>query len=165
MSKTNETTDSITQNVSSFTGFKSVHVLAEVVVLCGVVIFFYRKSISLSSKIEELSKRLDEQDEMIQNHEEVLKKISIKLNSLPSSKKIVVGAAKPKEHTISKQSTPQSVPTHIDIMSIFGMVNQKNAPSDVKIEEISCSDETCDINSPEELDNELENELEDLKSA
>ena len=66
----------------SFMNMKTLHIVAEVLAMCGMVAYFYKRNLTLMAKIDELTKRLDDHDEMVQNHETALKKIVEKLKKV-----------------------------------------------------------------------------------
>lgn len=58
-----------------------IHMAAEVVILLGVIFYFNQKNRRLSSQIEDLIQRVEEQEDTIQKHEQLLQKIALHLNS------------------------------------------------------------------------------------
>lgn len=58
-----------------------VHITAEIVVLLGVVFYFSNKNKKLMVHIEDLTQRLEEHEETVQKHDEILSQIVSTLNN------------------------------------------------------------------------------------
>ena len=74
-----------------------IHVTCEVVVL-GVLIFWvHRRTSNLWEQIEDMSQRLEDQEDKIQNHERIIKEMINMLNSqrVPPAQQSVVKQTKP----------------------------------------------------------------------
>ena len=149
-------------SASSFMNTTTIHIIAEIIAICGMGVYFHSRIGKLVKQNQELLERLEEQEEAISKHEELLEKIVAKMNT-------GVVTAQPKK--TSKATVKQSAPLHepepeddppapspmsliADIMSVtagkFGPVSThvQSAPP---------------MPSIQELDNELESELQDLK--
>jgi hypothetical protein len=61
-----------------------IHIAAEMVVITGVVFYFSSKNKKLLEYIENLSVRLDEQDKLIQKHEQVIIQLVTSINNTAS---------------------------------------------------------------------------------
>ena len=157
-----------------------MHVIAEIVVLGGVAIYFYRKMDSLATRVAELEERLEMHDKILQTHEDVLKKISIRMNGSSSAKKPT-----PSPPTLKQQPPPSQQPltpsnvfeqhVPVDMLNILGLLGggggggrmpaQSQAQSTSFIEEMPDDDSPPPENSPENLDKELSTELSDLENS
>lgn len=60
-----------------------IHVATEIVVLIGIMFYFSSKNKKLVSHIEDLSQRLEDQEDLIQKHEQVIKQLVQTINSRP----------------------------------------------------------------------------------
>ena len=58
-----------------------IHVASEIVVIIGVVFYFNQKHKKMLKHIEDLSQRLEEQEDLVQKHEEIIKKLVESVNS------------------------------------------------------------------------------------
>ncbi len=58
-----------------------IHVTSEIVVLLGLTFYFSQKNRQLMSHIEGLATRLEEQEDLIQKHEQIIKKLVEYVNS------------------------------------------------------------------------------------
>ena len=63
-----------------------IHIAAEMIVITGVVFYFSSKNKKLLEYIENLSVRLDEQDKLIQKHEQVIIQLVATINNTASVK-------------------------------------------------------------------------------
>ena len=70
---------------SNFLSTTSMHIIAEVLALGALAVYFSNKNKNMMKHIEELALRLEEQEEIIAKHDEVLKKLIAKLNGQNSS--------------------------------------------------------------------------------
>ncbi len=74
-SSSNTTTASSSSSSFSWLNFQTIHILVEVVTICGISYYFNRKLNTLTKQIEDLLLRLDDQEKILQNHDDVLKKL------------------------------------------------------------------------------------------
>ena len=52
-----------------------IHVVSEVVVLVGITFYFNQKNKTLLAHIEELAQRVEEQEDLLQKHDQIIQKI------------------------------------------------------------------------------------------
>lgn len=140
---------------SSFMSRNVIHIAGEILAFTGIVIYFYKRNKTLENQIKELAVRLEEQDEFIKKHEEVLKKIvaNIKKTDTPSVKvsqvkKPEAQPVKKKEPTIVFKSQP-----NLHTLDILDTFNNTTEPGIVELPE----------ETEEDLDNEIQEELSELK--
>ena len=146
---------------SSFMNKNVIHIACEILAFTGIVIYFYKRTKTLENQIKELATRLEEQDENIKKHEDILKKIVANMNSkktepapvtrqaVPVKKPEVTHVKKPEPPTIVFKSQPNL--RTLDILDTF---NNTTEPSIVELAE----------ENEEDLDNEIQEELSELKS-
>jgi hypothetical protein len=141
---------------SSFMSRNVIHIAGEILAFTGIVIYFYKRNKTLENQIKELAVRLEEQDEFIKKHEDVLKKIvaNIKKTDTPSVKvsqvkKPEAQPVKKKEPTIVFKSQP-----NLHTLDILDTFNNTTEPGIVELPE----------ETEEDLDNEIQEELSELKS-
>ena len=58
-----------------------IHMAAEVVILISVIFYFSQKNRKLSNQIEDLIQRVEEQENMIVKHEEIINKMAAYINA------------------------------------------------------------------------------------
>lgn len=140
---------------SSFMSRNVIHIAGEILAFTGIVIYFYKRNKTLENQIKELAVRLEEQDEFIKKHEDVLKKIvaNIKKTDIPSVKvsqvkKPEAQPVKKKEPTIVFKSQP-----NLHTLDILDTFNNTTEPGIVELTE----------ETEEDLDNEIQEELSELK--
>lgn len=77
-----------------------IHIASEVVVLLGLTFYFNQQNKKLTGHIEDLAQRIEEQEDLIQNHENVIKQLVEQVNLL----------AKRQQNMLSDVPQPQVVP-------------------------------------------------------
>lgn len=148
-----------------------LHIGAEIVSLVGVVYYFSRKNTELLKHIEEITQRLDEQEEIIAKQDQVIKAIIAKMNgyaapqtsahqgtreqatSRPSQKKQQKQVAKTDDAVVPTTTTTSSFAFVIPAQS-------SSATSKIaRVQEVQEDDDDGD------LDDELTEELAELQNA
>ena len=162
-------TEKTSFNLNSFMNTTTIHIIMEVITICGMGIYFSRKISNQQKIIDDLAAKLAECDENIQRHEEILEKIVSRLNADPRvvsrqptsrasdipqkvSPKRLVRQEEPED-----EGSPAPLPLNLlaDIMGVAsGSLSNTTYTSPAK-EPV--------LPSIEELDSELESELQDLK--
>ena len=168
-----------------------IHIATEIVILISITIYFSSKNKKLLGYIEDLSSRVEQQEEIIQKHEIIIRQLAKSLNNTqnqPTSKNIQTPTPIPAPTptpmptpTPIPMPTPTPIPTSVPIpnntpnpIDILSMLNINNKPkSEVIIEEIDSDIDNNNnnldtlINTPknndEELDKEIRAELEELE--
>jgi len=128
-----------------------IHIVSEIIVLGGLIYYFNQKNKKLLSHIQDLSRKIEEQEGILQKHEEIIIKISEFINqqkniSTPIIKKI------PLKENRTKKSEPIKVSFKKESSPIKNKIVQR-------VEEISSSEEE----EESDLDAELAEELEELE--
>lgn len=172
VSKTSNDKAGSSFNLNSFMSTTTMHIIMEVITICGMGIYFSRKISNQQKIIDELVAKLAESDENIQRHEEILEKIVARLNADPrvvsrqptsssSEPKQVQQKLSPKRLVRQEEPEDEGDPTPLplnllaDIMGVAsGSLSNTTYTSPAK-EPV--------LPSIEELDSELESELQDLK--
>lgn len=67
--------------MSSISKKDIIHIATEVVILVGITFYFSSKNKKLSEHIEDLARRLEEQEDIIQKHEKIITQLVQKINS------------------------------------------------------------------------------------
>ena len=73
-----------------------IHIVSEVVVLIGLTFYFNQKNKKLLNHIEDLAQRIEEQEDLLQKHETIIKKLVSSINELHAN-------------NLSQQSVPKNV--------------------------------------------------------
>ena len=98
-----------------------VHIASEIVVLLGLTFYFNQKHKKLMSHIEDLAQRVEEQEDMLQKHEQVIQKLVAYINQVP-----------PTQSTQSTQSTHsthhRTAPPVVPITPVVHTVKPKPKP-------------------------------------
>ena len=99
-----------------------VHIVSEVIVLIGLTFYFNQKNKKLMNHIEDLAQRIEEQEDLLQKHENIIKKLVASVNELQGNnsavqnhKNVSQESSKkykdvPQRRTHPKSVPPQSVP-------------------------------------------------------
>ena len=126
-----------------------IHIASEAVVFAGIIVYFSQKNRRLMTYIEELAKRIEEQDDILQKH-------ALQLEYLTKSVEGSSGR--------SRQSVKQKVPTSV-AATLFKIVSpppERMPPphqQSAAIQEIVDEDE-----DGSNLDEEISDELKELDS-
>jgi hypothetical protein len=77
-----------------------IHIASEVVVLCALVLYNNQKHKKVMKHIEDLVQKVEDQEDMIQKHEEIIKKLVAYINNqqpaiVPKNQKIKPSFAQP----------------------------------------------------------------------
>jgi hypothetical protein len=123
-----------------------IHIATEIVTIFGVIFYFSSKNKKLLEHIEDLSQRLEDQEDLIQKHEQIIKQlvISINKNNITTKKKQL--SPKPVIKNIIKRKKESSVPVTIE-----------------EEEESSEEENNSKGNESSDLDADLVDELQELE--
>ena len=83
-----------------------IHIVSEVVIITGISIYFQLKVRNLHSAIERLENKIEQQDQVIQNHEQLLLRI---MNNVDSMNNNIFEMRKSLEDKKSNNPTPSSI--------------------------------------------------------
>jgi hypothetical protein len=154
-----------------------IHMAAEVVILLGVIIYFNQKNRKLSNQIEDLIQRVEEQEDIIQKHDQLIQTISTFLNNLNSAPvcKPVINASPRKQQGVTFETTPV-ITSHTNIPAPTISVPTPTptpaptisvpTPTPTPMPTISVPVPTPTISVPEnqiDLDSEIVDELNELE--
>ena len=166
-----------------------IHIVAEFVIICGVVYYFNQKNKNLLIYIQNLTQRLDEQEDIIQKHQEIIQQLSDNINGLSNQisflspqqtnkiqKSQVKSQLKPHVKTKSKtkqakseevhKSTPlqlKEIPKKINKKVLFSNSTKDNDESYVQeLDNVYDSCSESDTSILDDLDNEISEELQEL---
>ena len=143
-----------------------IHILSEVVVLIGLTFYFNQKNKKLMAHIEDIAQRIEEQEDLIQKHEQILKQVVAHIGNHKQVATNSTHVQTPPQHPqyrkkrtkrrINKPSPPPPTPS-----AETNTPPSKKGPVrvhfDLKLEESESESE-----SELDLDVELEEELNDL---
>ena len=135
-----------------------IHIASEIIVLGGLIYYFNQKNKKLLSHIQDLSRKIEDQEGILQKHEEIIRKMSEFINqqkntSIEKTKKTPVKEIR----TITpKKSEPIKVSFKPNTSPIKNKIAQR-------VEEISSSEEEEEEEEESDLDAELEEELQELE--
>ena len=122
-----------------------IHMAAEVIILISVIFYFSQKNRKLSNQIEDLIQRVEEQENMIVKHEEIINKMAAYINA-----------------TQQARITPASRNKQAPVVQAPVVIETKELPVEHSlITEISIDQENKNELS-ENLDEELAEELQEL---
>jgi hypothetical protein len=136
-----------------------IHIVVEVVVLAGITFYFSSKNKKLLDNIQVLSKKLEEQSEIIQKHEHIIMQL---VKSVQSSNNI----SKNKHATVNIiPNSPKIKKNSKNFIKKIDNVNDKNNVKDNPKINDNAKDSDSDNSDLDdsELDNEIAKELEELE--
>lgn len=149
-------------NASSFMNTTTIHIIAEIIAICGMGVYFHSRIGKLARQNQELLERLEEQEETISKHEELLEKIVARMNRETG----VVTSQPKKTPKAVKQSTPPPEPEPVDdppAPSPMSLIADIMSVTAGKFGPVAPAPQAPPVPSIQELDSELESELQDLK--
>ena len=71
-----------------------IHVLSEVAAMLGITFYFSQQNKRLKGYIEDLAQRMEEQEDLIQRHEELLKALEARVGGVPEQRQTVQAVGK-----------------------------------------------------------------------
>lgn len=134
-----------------------IHITAEVIIITGVCFYFSRKTKALNNRIDILTQKLEEQQELINKHEDIISQLLFRLSELnqyPISNPIPPIPPIPPIHSVNKKTNKK---TNKKEKTVKQPKNIKKVRFDIPLEE-----EEKEL-TEEELDEELKDELSELK--
>lgn len=129
-----------------------VHIASETVVILGVVFYFSQQNKKLSSHIENLAQRLEEQEDLVRKYNSDIKQLQTLVNSLMTKET----TRQPLQPILKHKQTPRKREVHTKPpLSPPKNIEKKPESTVVEFSDLSDSDDN--------LSAELEDELSDLK--
>ena len=143
-----------------------IHIASEVVVLVCLTFYFNQKNKKLMTHIEDLAQRLEEQEDLLQKHEQIIRKLCDHLGAgqqgtTPAKNLPQAHVQKPleKRATHNRSKIPQPVqPVRVS----FDVSKEPPVPRSPIASEIG-ADSGDDSEEDDELDAQLMEELQELK--
>ena len=126
-----------------------IHIATEAVIIIGIIIYFSSKNKKLYSHIEDLSKRLEDQEEIIQKHELIIKQLVQSINTRNTVTKPPLQTKKGKSNINIHTKPKKHNNVHIQVL-------------DEDEEIIENTDDSQDDNDSD-LDDEIKEELKELQ--
>lgn len=155
-----------------------IHIISETVVLIGMTFYFSQKNKKLTEKIEALSQRLEEQEDLIQKHDGIIRKLVETVNN-NNQQHLTPSILKPAlDQQIKKKNVKSVSIAHPAIQPLVqpSILKQsdvvKKTRASPPIEKISTpnivrldedDDEDDQSFSESDLDDDIQDELKDLK--
>lgn len=123
-----------------------LHVAVEVVVILGIVYYFNQKTSGLLGHIEDLAKRIAEQDDVLQKHENIIRKLVDFVNSQPPVRKPksalqqVPPPPTVQQHIRRKPAVQQK--THVEVLpEVVKQISFEDDDDDLEISDTELDDE------------------------
>jgi hypothetical protein len=161
---------------------QTLHIVGEIVIICGIVYYFNQKNKNMMVYIQNLTQRIEEQEDIIQKHEQVIKNLSEGVYNLSNELRNVssfISSQLPKSNNIPPTKKSQIQPVHnkppLKIKKEIPPKSQKQVSFQENLEDqeisnsisqlsvISESDSDSDNSLLEDLDNEISEELQELE--
>jgi len=137
-----------------------IHMAAEVIILISVIIYFSQKNRKLSNQIEDLIQRVEEQENMIVKHEEIINKMAAYINATQQAR--ITPASRNKQAPVVQAPVVQAPVVQAPVVQAPVVIETKELPVEHSlITEISIDQENKNELS-ENLDEELAEELQEL---
>jgi hypothetical protein len=136
-----------------------IHIATEIVALIGIIFYFSSKNKKLLEHIEDLSQRLEDQEDLIQKHEQIIRQLVQAVNNRGGTHKQLSPKVKknkvshPKRTKKELKSSPKPVVNFDDeVEEIYEPQSKRSAAT---VEEYSSDDDS-------DLDAEIADELQEL---
>lgn len=155
-----------------------LHIVTELIVIVGISIYFVNKNKILSDHIEELELKIKQQEEILQNHDNLILKIMNTINVMNSQQHQQPQPQQPQPQPQipqllqkNKIKLPKNINSSKKVVMIIPPSPQKPVQKKPKVEEIieeedEDEEDECDNEFKEEdLDEELLEELKDLEEG
>lgn len=160
-----------------------VHITSEIVVLLGLTFYFNQQNKKLMGHIEDLVQRIEDQEDLLQKHEEVIKKLVEYVNQQQTAKTQPVHTPPTPQVTpqvtqqVMSQVTPQSIKSASKSKNVDKLPKKVEKPSkqpvvhaqqkEVVDRRVSFTEEQFndDSQSDSDLDAEIAQELSELSEA
>lgn len=141
-----------------------IHIAVEIVVFIAITFYFSRKNKQIFKHLSDLSKKLEEQEEIIQNHEKIMTELikyinnqNTQINISPSFKRKKNIVPIKKQNQAKKTITEnKNSKVKVSLKETNELVNKTPLNDDNK------NTNDSDSESDSELDKEIEVELQDL---
>ena len=130
-----------------------IHIATEIVVLIGITFYFSSKNKKLLEHIEDLSKRIEEQEDIVQKHEKIIIQLVQNINNNNPDN---LNRPPNIKRSLSKKSVVSSKKVNSTIKVSFIETNQEQKNSSTLIQDDDSDDESA-------LDEEIAEELQDLE--
>lgn len=148
-----------------------IHIVVEIVIILGIFFYFSQKNKKLMKHINDLTQRLEEQEDIIQKHEQMINKLAEMIennNRKPSPKS---DSKKPEKKKVSFASSEQPVQIPIPINTpiptfgrqiILEQIQRPRTPfnNGSRVEEI---EELEEVEEAEEVEEDQVEDVEDEK--
>jgi len=140
-----------------------IHIATEIIVIGGLTFYFNQKHNKMVKQIDELKNVIEQQNLILQKHEQIIQTLVSNFN-LSIKQKTVPVQQPVKQQTVQKpQQTIPSTPANIPLkMNLLMFNDEKPNTMTMNIEELT-EFTTSDNDSNEDLDAEIENELKELE--
>jgi len=130
-----------------------IHIVSEVVVVLGMTLYFSSRIRKLTEIIEDLSQRLEEQEDVIQKHTQLLNRLVKQCSNNGHTQPT------PIQPTSNSNFIDQTQPT-VTVQQVKDILSSQSKPTLKPVVEKDESDE--DESDEDDLDNDIENELAEL---
>ena len=144
-----------------------VHIASEIIALIGLTFYFNQKNKKLMNHIEDLAQRIEEQEDLLQKHENIIKKLVASVNELHGNKsqipiktQIPKGVIKTPKEVNHVYKAPQNI---LSQSSQVVDSNVRGLEQSLKnIEDDTIIMEELEDDSSEDLDSAIAEELREL---
>lgn len=152
----------------SFDTKQILHIITEIIVVVSITIYFVNKNNQLLNHIEELEAKIKQQEEILQNHDNLILKIMNTVNMLSQQQYIQqpqVQQPQVQQPQVQQLPKTKQLPRNINSSKKVVVIlpkKEEEKPKLSKIEEI-IDEEDEEEEEEENLDDELLEELKDLE--
>ena len=139
-----------------------VHIVSEVVVLVGLTFYFNQKNKKLMAHIEDLAQRIEEQEDLLQKHDQIIKQLVDHVSKQQVAMQQQVTAPVRKANVIKKASPRRKLRAKRRLSSPPPPPPVEQHPVRVHFAQDQDPESESESETEADLDNELQEELNDL---
>jgi outer membrane biosynthesis protein TonB len=147
-----------------------IHIVTEIIAIAVIIFYFSSKNKKLLGHIEDLSQRLEDQEDIIQKHEQIIKQLVQAINNRGPITTVNIPKPPVKEKKITKKPISRPRVSFNDNEEVKENPNPKHKPKQVepvieKVPEkvlVQVTEESSD--DSDDIDEEIAEELDELLS-
>lgn len=133
-----------------------IHIVSEIILLLSIVFWFQKKTASMNSKLQELSSKIREQDEIIKSHD-------VLLSDLINNVTIINSRNNKKTNFHLSNNKPKNKPKPKPVVILEETKNNYVSNENVSENNLDGENETNQNQTEDELDDEIREELSELE--
>ena len=140
-----------------------VHIVSELIALIGITFYFNQKNKKMMVHIEDLSQRLEEQEDLINKHERIINQLVEFIKKEKNNNQCTPNKSKQNNSKKSTIKPSSSRHLHKSNKNMVENINQETFGPDVMLEKYNITNLSSESDNESDLDGEIREELEELE--